>query len=96
MEWRLLGPLEVLADGVPINLGGRQRRTLLAVLLVNAGQTVSTDRLVEELWGDSPPESARKTIQANVAHLRKALNSEAEVLISADTGYRLPARRITR
>ena len=91
MEWRLLGPLEVLADGVPINLGGRQRRTLLAVLLVNAGQTVSTDRLIEELWGDSPPESARKTIQANIAHLRKALNSEAEVLISADTGYRLDA-----
>ena len=49
MEYRLLGPIEVLADGGPVRLGGRQRRTVLAILLVHEGQSVSTDRLIAEL-----------------------------------------------
>jgi DNA-binding SARP family transcriptional activator len=89
MDWRVLGPIEVWADGSPISLGGRQRRLVLAVLLANADQTVSTDRVIEEVWGSSPPDSARKTVQAHVAHLRKALNGDSEFLSSSGDGYRV-------
>lgn len=87
MEWRLLGPLEVLRGEHPVDLGGRQRRTLLAVLAVHAGEDLSTDRIVDELWGDSPPAAARKTVQAHVAHLRSALNHDHEVLAPSGDGY---------
>lgn len=87
MEFRLLGPIEVLARGGPVPLGGRQRRTVLAILLVAGGEQVSTDRLIDDLWGDAPPASARKTVQSHVAHLRKALNAEGEVLSAAGDGY---------
>lgn len=87
VDWRVLGPLDVWADGSPVNLGGRQRRLVLAILLANTGQTVSTDRVVEEVWGGSPPDSARKTVQAHVAHLRKALNVDSEVVAPSGEGY---------
>ena len=89
MDWRTLGPIEVWADGSPINLGGRQRRLVLAVLLAHAGEAVSTDRLIDEVWAGSPPESARKTVQAHIAHLRKALNGDREFLSASGNGYRL-------
>jgi WD40 repeat protein/DNA-binding SARP family transcriptional activator len=87
MELRLLGPVEVLADGFPLKLGGKQRRTLLAILAVNAGRAVSTDRIIDELWGESPPEAARKSVQAHIAHLRRTLNVEDQVLASTNNGY---------
>jgi WD40 repeat protein/DNA-binding SARP family transcriptional activator len=87
MEIRVLGPLEVLAAGSPLNLGGKQRRTLFAILAVNAGRSVSTHQLIDELWGDSPPEAARKSVQAHVAHLRKTLNTDREALSSTNGGY---------
>lgn len=87
MEFRLLGPIEVVADGEPLHLGGRQRRTVLAILLVNAGSPVSTDRLIDDLWGEAPPDAARKSIQAHVAHLRRTLNVEGDVLSAANGGY---------
>lgn len=89
MDWRVLGPLEVWANGSPINLGGRQRRLVLAILLANADQTVSTDRLIDEVWGGSPPDSARKTVQAHVAHLRGALNGGSAFLSPSGDGYRV-------
>ena len=90
MEFRLLGPLEVLARGGPVGLGGKQRRTVLAILLVDAGVAVSTDRLIDEIWGESPPAAARKTVQAHVAHLRRMLSRAAEnseVITSTPAGY---------
>lgn len=87
MEIRVLGPLEVVADGSPLKLGGKQRRTLLAILAVNAGRSVSTHRLIDELWGESPPQAARKSVQVHVAHLRKTLNTEREALASTNGGY---------
>ena len=87
MQVRLLGPVEVLSDGNPVPLGGRQRRTLLSILAVHAGEAVSTDRLIDELWGDSRPDTARKTVQSHIAHLRKALNTHSEVLAPARDGY---------
>lgn len=89
MDWRVLGPLEVWANGSPVSLGGRQRRLVLAILLANAHQAVSTDRVIEEVWGGSPPDSARKTIQAHVAHLRKVLTGDLEVLTPSGEGYTL-------
>jgi YVTN family beta-propeller protein len=73
IEFRVLGPLEVLARGAPIALGGAKQRALLAVLLLHRREAVSTDRLVEELWGERPPPTATKTVQVYVSQLRKAL-----------------------
>ncbi len=53
----VLGPLEVVRDGEPVRLGSAQQRRLLAVLVVHANEVVSSDRLVDVLWGDDPPRS---------------------------------------
>ena len=68
-------------------LGGQKRRALLAVLLLDANSVVSWDRLIDALWGDSPPETARNTIQVYISQLRKLLPESA--LETAPPGYRL-------
>jgi YVTN family beta-propeller protein len=73
VEFRVLGPLEAIAGGVPIALGGAQQRALLAVLLLHRREAISTDRLIEELWGERPPPTATKTVQVYVSQLRKVL-----------------------
>jgi DNA-binding SARP family transcriptional activator len=73
MEFRLLGPLEVAEHDRTVALGGVKQRSLLAVLLLHANQVVSADRLIDELWGDSPPPTAAKSIQVHVSRLRKEL-----------------------
>ena len=74
MYFRLLGPLEVVSDrDLPLALGGVKQRSLLAVLLLQANQLVSTDHLIDQLWGASPPATAAKSIQVYVSRLRKAL-----------------------
>ncbi|CAN5834353.1 hypothetical protein BH23ACT4_BH23ACT4_07530 [soil metagenome] len=60
---------------------------MLSILLVNVGASVRTDLLIDELWGDTPPKAARKTVQAHIAHLRKALNADGEVLTATNNGY---------
>ncbi len=62
---------------------------MLSLLLVDAGQVVPTDHLIDEVWGETPPDGARKTVQAHMSHLRRVLNVGGEVLVSADGGYRL-------
>jgi DNA-binding SARP family transcriptional activator len=76
VEFRLLGPLEVLRDGRPVSLGGRKPRALLAILLLHANEVVSADRLIDALWGESPPGAAGNTLQAHVSQLRKALGGK--------------------
>ena len=73
MEFRILGPLEVVEDGERFVLGAVQQRALLAVLVLHFGETVSVDRLVDELWGERTPASAAKTVQVYVSQLRKSL-----------------------
>jgi DNA-binding SARP family transcriptional activator len=74
VQFRILGPLEVLHDhGRPLVLGGAKQRALLAVLLLHAGQVVSADRLIDELWGEDPPQTARSVLQVYVANLRRIL-----------------------
>jgi YVTN family beta-propeller protein len=77
MEFRVLGALEVREDGDrPIPLGAGKQRAALAILLLHANEVVGTERLIDELWGESPPRAARKALQVYVTHLRKALGSE--------------------
>jgi DNA-binding SARP family transcriptional activator len=73
MHFRLLGPLEVVADDRPLELGGAKQRSLLAILLLNANQVVSSDRLIDELWGMAPPATAAKSVQVMISRLRKVL-----------------------
>ena len=76
MEFRVLGPLEVLDEGRPIQLPGPKARALLALLLLDANRVVPLDRLVDGLWDEAPPETATKTLQVYVSQLRKALGPE--------------------
>jgi DNA-binding SARP family transcriptional activator/tetratricopeptide (TPR) repeat protein len=76
-EFRLLGPLEVLVDGRELELRRPMQRSLLALLLLRAGEVVSTDRLVEELWAGQPPKTAVGSLQNLVSELRKALGPDA-------------------
>ncbi len=76
MEFRILGPLEVTDDGRRIEFGGRKPRALLAILLVRANEVVSADKLIDELWGDAPPPTAAKTLQAHVSRLRKSITTD--------------------
>ncbi len=87
MQFRVLGPLEVDAGDGPIPLGGPKQRAVLAHLLVRANQLVPADTLVDEIWGEEPPEQARNIIQTYVSHLRKALGRDR--IQSHAPGYRL-------
>jgi DNA-binding SARP family transcriptional activator/pimeloyl-ACP methyl ester carboxylesterase len=73
MDFRLLGPLDVLGDGEPLPIAAGKQRALLAYLLLNANRTVSRDRIVDALWGEQIPDSAQKMVQIHVSGLRKAL-----------------------
>jgi DNA-binding SARP family transcriptional activator len=73
LEFRILGPLEVLDGDRPLQLGGRKQRALLTLLLLRANETVSTERLVNELWGEHPPRTATTSLQNAVVQLRKLL-----------------------
>ncbi len=87
MEYRVLGPLEVLdASGRKLRLGGAMQQSVLAALLLHPGQTVALDRLVDELW-DEPPETAARTVQAYISRLRHELPKGA--IESQPGGYRL-------
>lgn len=73
MEFRILGPVAVVDGDRQVTLGGVKQRSLLALLLIHRNEAVSTDRLVDELWGERPPETAQKTVQVYVSQLRKLL-----------------------
>lgn len=73
MEFRILGPLQVVVGEVAIDVGGPKVRTLLAALVLRAGRVVSKDRLFEVLWGPDPPAGAAATLQSHASHLRNAL-----------------------
>jgi DNA-binding SARP family transcriptional activator len=86
LEYRILGPLEVRADGRAIELGGARPRAVLAVLALNANRPVSAERLAVALWGEDAPPSAVKTVQVYVARLRKALGDPG-LLVTTPGGY---------
>ena len=77
MEYRILGPLHVLDGAETLTLGTAKEQALLAVLLLHANEVVSSERLIDELWGEGPPPTARKAVQVYVSQLRKALGATA-------------------
>ena len=87
MDFRILGPIEVRDGDHEVELAGGKQRALLALLIVNANQTVSTDGIVEELWGEQPPQTASKVIQNHVSQLRRALGDG--LLVTQGSGYTL-------
>ena len=73
MDFRILGSVEVLDQGRVVALGGRRQRALLALLLLHLNETLSFDRLIDELWGEQRPAGADRTLHVQVSRLRKAL-----------------------
>ena len=76
LEFRILGPFELVRSGRVVPLAGGRQRALLAVLLVHGNEVVDTDRLIEALWGTEPPKTARAALQGYVTQLRRLLPPE--------------------
>ena len=91
MQFRLLGPVEVVDEGRPLVLGSAKQRALLAILLLHANEVVSRDRLIDELWGEQPPASAPHSLEVYVSRLRKALQPDGgeRLLVTRPGGYLL-------
>ncbi|HEY3050088.1 MAG TPA: BTAD domain-containing putative transcriptional regulator [Gaiellaceae bacterium] len=87
MEFRILGPLEVRDGDRTIPLAGGRQGALLALLILNANETLSTDRLVDELWAEKAPATAPKVVQNYVSQLRRALGDG--LLVTQGGGYAL-------
>jgi len=88
LEFRILGPLEVWADGLPMPIGGPRQRALLAILLLSANRVVSRDRLVEELLPHKSGEAGERSLKVQVSRLRKALGSAGgERILARAPGY---------
>jgi DNA-binding SARP family transcriptional activator len=85
MEFRILGPLEVWDGGSQVSLGGPKPRALLTVLLLSPNEVISTDRLIDDIWGGDSLESAAAALRVNVSRLRKALPQD--VLTTRSPGY---------
>src|SRR5205085_11898622 len=82
-EFRVLGPVEAVRSGQPLRLGGRRQRWLLALLLVEPGRAISSDRLIDELWQGKPPRGAEGTLRVYVSRLRSALGENGSSLARA-------------
>ena len=87
IEFRILGPLEVVGESGVVSLGGQKQRALLGLLLMRVGEVVATDRLIDQLWGENPPKTATTSLQNLVSQLRKLLGRN--VLVTRPPGYAL-------
>lgn len=90
MEFRLLGTLEVSSGGIDLTPARAKQRTLLGLLLLRAGEVVAADDLIDALWGERPPDTARKALQGHVSALRKRLGTGR--IATAPVGYCLRLR----
>jgi DNA-binding SARP family transcriptional activator/DNA-binding beta-propeller fold protein YncE len=105
VDFYILGPLEVVSHGTPVKLGPAKQRALLGILLLHANEVVSSEELIDEVWGERPPPTAAKLVQVYVSHLRRALEVAGgeRVLRTRSPGYaavldpeQLDAARFTR
>jgi YVTN family beta-propeller protein len=87
MEFHILGPLDVRDGERAVELGGGRQRALLALLLLHPNETLSSERLVENLWGERAPATATKVIQNHVSNLRRMLGDGR--LVTRGSGYAL-------
>lgn len=87
---RMLGPLEVAIDGVPVALGGKKQRMVLGALLLDANKVVSVDRLIDAVWGETAAETASSTLQVYISKLRRLLepgDGSAPLIVTVPPGY---------
>jgi DNA-binding SARP family transcriptional activator/streptogramin lyase len=91
VEFRVLGPLEVRSGGTALPLGGPKQRALLALLLLHANEVVSRDRLVDGVWGESPPSTIGAVLSVYLSKLRKLLAATGldTALVTQPHGYML-------
>ena len=91
VEFRVLGPLEILSNGRTVELAGARTRAVLAVLLLHANRPVSMDRLIDELWGSRPPPRARGMVHNAVSAIRRAIEGDdgGQRLVRSPAGYHL-------
>jgi DNA-binding SARP family transcriptional activator/ABC-type branched-subunit amino acid transport system substrate-binding protein len=87
MDYRILGPLELFDGTEPLPLAGGRQRALLALLLIHRNEVVSSERLIDALWGERPPPSAPKALQNAVLQVRRALGDRAAALRTEHGGY---------
>ena len=89
VEFRVLGPVEVVADGESLKLGGPKQRALLAVLAIEVGRVVGSDRLMEALWGEDAADRAPQHLQTYVSNLRRILDPAlgTRALVTRSPGY---------
>lgn len=89
MEFRVLGPVEVIRGGQAVAAGGARARAVLAMLLLNANRVVSADRLAGGVWPDLEPDRAAANLQVRLTELRRALRAagEADRLVTRPPGY---------
>jgi DNA-binding SARP family transcriptional activator len=89
IDFGILGPLEVRREGQLVPVRGAKQRALLAALLLRANEIVSTDRLVDDLWGEEPPEAGAAALRVRVSQLRKALEvgSAGNPIVTQPSGY---------
>jgi predicted ATPase/DNA-binding winged helix-turn-helix (wHTH) protein len=89
VRFGILGPLEVrAANGEPVPVGGPRPRSLLAVFLLDPGRLISTDRLIDAVYGDAPPRGAANALQSQVSRLRRTLGA-GDIVERHPAGYRL-------
>src|SRR6201994_594222 len=99
VPYRILGPLEVARAGSVLPLGGPRQRAVLALLLLEANQVVSMDRLADDVWAGHPPEGWVTTLQTYVFHLRRVLEPDrargaaGRILVTRNRGYQLRVDR---
>jgi hypothetical protein len=87
VEFRVLGPLEIVAAGEPINVDAPKQRAILAMLIIHANEVVSTDQLLEAVWGEKASDISLSTLRAYVSKLREVL--PADVVVTKSPGYLL-------
>jgi DNA-binding SARP family transcriptional activator len=93
VEFRILGPLEVWLEGEQIPLRGARQRALLAILILHANEIVSSDRLIEDVWGEEPPDSGDVTLRVRISQLRKSLGAAGQAIVTRAPGYMIVVER---
>lgn len=95
MEFRLLGPFEARHQGEPVEIRGMTYPKILALLLLGDGTAVSVERIVEALWDDAPPSTARRQVRNRVASLRRVLKGHGhDPIQTVAQGYRIPSDQV--
>ena len=95
LEFRILGPLEVVRDGERLEFRGSRERALLALLVLNANRAVSAECLAEDLWGDALPDGATGTLRAYLSRVRRGLGDDGGLIVTRGSGYVLQVEPTT-